>query len=702
LHSGLIEQKDLARKYKQEIHANEIVLLAYYIAAVNIENEYHDLSGEAEYTPFENICLTDTFQLNEKEGQLSLAGFAPLRKNSERIDRQKQAPLRVIIGNPPYSVGQKSANDNAQNQKYEGLNRRIAETYAKESSANLKNSLYDSYIKAFRWSSDRLDPQHGGVIAFVSNGAWLDGNSADGFRKCLEKEFSSIYVFNLRGFIRGRSGEAAKREGKNIFDIMTGVAITILVKNPQVKAAKAAIHYHDIGDYLTRKEKLAEIKKFSSFRSGIMPLIKINPDGHGDWISKRNNLFETFIQMGDKDNKENKATFFLPIYSNGLKTQRDAWCYNSSGNALERNVRRMLKFYNEQAANFQKEKEQNQASSIKNFICYDADKISWTSALELDAEKGIQYSFETGKTVQSLYRPFFKQNLYSSRVLNERQGQMPKLFPKPGLKNLVITIPGIGGVKDFYALMTDCIRDLDTYGGCQCFPLYYYEQRKEMQMGLFDVGREAEYIRRDGVSDFIYNRAVQQYGKSVGKEDIFYYIYGFLHSPEYRAVFANDLKKMLPRLPLVDSPQDFWAFSKAGRALAALHVGYEEVPPCPCVEVTGAESGFFRVEKMRFPAKKQKETILFNSRVTVSGIPAKAYQYIVNGKSAIEWVMERYQVTVHKESGIANDPNDWADEVGKPRYILDLLLSVINLSVQTVEIVEGLPKVRFDTLQTAN
>jgi predicted helicase len=476
----------------------------------------------------------------------------------------------------------------------------------------------------------------------------------------------------------------------------TPIAITLLVKNPQANAEKAVIRYHDIGDYLTKEEKLAAVKKFRSSGSETMSWTILQPNEQGDWISLRNNLFETFIQMGDKDNKENRATFFLPLYSNGLKTQRDAWCYNSSGRALESNVSRMLEFYNKQAAAFQKEKEQNPASSVKDFICYDAKRISWTRALEWDAEKGKKHVFEDGAMVQSIYRPFFKQHLYSSRALNEMVYQMPKLFPRQGLSNLVICVSAPGGNKELSAIISDSIPDLHFNGDTQCFPLYYYEQRKEMQMGLFDVGREAEYIRRDGVSDFIYNRAVQQYGKSVGKEDIFYYIYGFLHSPEYRAVFANDLKKMLPRLPLVDSPQDFWAFSKAGRALAALHVDYEAVPPCPGVEISGAESVFFRVEKMRFPAKEQKETIMFNSRVTVSGIPAKAYQYIVNGKSAIEWVMERYQVTVHKESGIKNDPNDWADEVGRPRYILDLLLSVINISVQTVEIVEGLPKVRFE------
>jgi len=692
LQSGLIRKEDFLRKYKEEIHANEIVLLAYYIAAVNIESVWHDLSGETAYTPFDRICLTDTFQMLEDGGQQSLKGF--FQENSERIDRQKAAPLRVIIGNPPYSAGQKSANDNAQNRKYERLDRRIAETYAKESTATLKNSLYDSYFRAFRWSGDRLGPD-GGLIAFISNSGWLDGSSADGFRKCLEKEFSSVYVFNLRGNQR-TSGERSRQEGGKIFGSgsRNPVAITILVKNPAKKAEKAEIFYHDIGDYLTREQKLETLKTFRSVGSPQMPWQQIHPDKNGDWINKGNSVFDTFIQIGDKDNKENRAVFFS-IYSNGVSTSRDAWCYNSSTRKLESNVKHMLDFYNEQTEAFMEENRQNPAIKIKDFLNYDLQGISWSDGLISDAAKRKQHHFEDGMIAESIYRPFFKQHLYVSCALNERQGQMPKLFSEPSLKNLVITVPGIGGTKDFYALMTNCIKDYDTYGGCKCFPLYWYEKKEAQQMSLFSSD-SPEYVRRDGISDFIFERARRQYGKNVAKEDIFYYVYGFLHSPDYRAAFANDLKKSLPRLPLVDAAQDFWAFSNAGRELAELHVQYEEVPPCPGVEVSGAESGFFRVEKMRFPAKEQKETILFNSRVIVSGIPAKAYQYIVNGKSAIEWVMERYQVTVHKDSGIENDPNDWADEVGRPRYILDLLLSVINLSVQTVEIVEGLPKVRFE------
>ena len=266
------------------------------------------------------------------------------------------------------------------------------------------------------------------------------------------------------------------------------------------------------------------------------------------------------------------------------------------------------------------------------------------------------------------------------------------MYPISELKKLVICVTGTGGSKDFSALISDCIPDIQFQFNGQCFPLYYYEPAKGGSDGLFEQTTEdGQYVRRDGVSDYIWNEAKRQYAQPLTKEDIFYYVYGYLHSPDYRIKFANDLKKMLPRLPLVESADDFWAFSQAGRMLADLHVNYESVPPHPGVTVTGAESGHFRVEKMRFPAKDRKDTIHYNSAITVSNIPAEAYEYVVNGKSAIEWVMERYAVTTHKESQITNDPNDWADEVGHPRYILDLLLSVIHLSVQTVAIVKGLP-----------
>ena len=268
--------------------------------------------------------------------------------------------------------------------------------------------------------------------------------------------------------------------------------------------------------------------------------------------------------------------------------------------------------------------------------------------------------------------------------------QMPKLFPDQNLPNSVICISGTS------VLISSLIPDLHFNGDTQAFPLYYYEERQKHKLGLFDELGESDYIRRDGVSDFILERAKMQYGKNVTKEDIFYYVYGFLYSPDYRIMFANDLKKMLPRLPLVDDVRDFWKFGKAGRALADLHINYESVPAHEGVTVIGKDSAFYKVEKMRFPKKDQKDTINYNSKIIIQNIPAKAYEYVVNGKSAIEWIMERYQITTHKESGITNNPNDWADEVGNPRYILDLLLSIINVSVKTVEIIEGLPKVQFE------
>jgi len=696
IQSGLIKHEDLPRKYRYELHANEIVLLAYYIAAVNIENAYHDQMGESNtYEPFEGIVLTDTFQLSETDATQGLPNADVFPKNSERVMRQKKAKLRVILGNPPYSVGQRSANDNAQNQKYKILDERIANTYAKATDATNKNSLYDSYIKAFRWSTDRLDPEKGGVIAFISNAGWLDGNSSTGFRKVLETEFSSIWVFNLRGNARTQ-GELRQREAGNIFGggSRTPVAITILIKNPDSNTEKASIHYFDIGDYLSRDEKLEIIRKSKSISNPKLKWIILEPNGHGDWISKRNDVFGSYIPIGSKETEDSLA-FFSDIYSRGLASARDAWCYNSNQNNLSRNINQFIDFYNSQREKYQNQKIKNINLQLEDVIEFDSKNITWNRGLKFDLSRNtiIQYSKE--KIYKSSYRPFFKQFVYFARELNDMTYQLPYLFPKNTVNNLVISISAPGGTKELSVLITNCIPDLHLIGDSQCFPLFYYRKQNKQTPTLWDVVGEDEYIRRDGISDLIFNRAKQQYGKNVTKEDIFYYVYGFLHSPDYRKTFANDLKKSLPRLPLVEDVRNFWAFSKAGRKLADLHINYETVPPYESVHVSGVESGFFRVEKMRFPEKGRKDTIIFNSKIVVSNIPDKAYEYVVNGKSAIEWIMERYQVTVHKESGIKNDPNDWAEEVGNPRYILDLLLSVINVSVQTVDIVNSLPKLEF-------
>ena len=679
IESGLIDTDALPRKYKKELHANEIVLLAYYIASINIENAYHAACGEqSRYEAFPGICLTDTFQLGEG-GELS-RGFPQLAENSDRAEEQRRTPIQVIIGNPPYSVGQKSANDNAQNQSYPKLETKIAETYAVRSTATLKNSLYDSYIKAFRWASDRLD-KSGGIVAFVSNAGWLDGNAMDGMRKCLEEEFSAIYVFNLRGNQR-TSGELSRREGGKIFGSgsRTPIAITVLLKNP-AHTGKALIQYHDIGDYLTREQKLEIVKQKASVLNPSFDWQRITPDEHGDWLNQRNDVFASFVPLGDKDNKKNKTTWFAPIYSNGLKTNRDAWCWNYSNKKIKFNIQTTIEYFNKKID--------------YNNSLIDPKYISWSSSFDVSFRNNKKKNFKNSAIMDGLYRPFCEQKIYFSSELNDRLGQIPKVFPTKNICNMVICLSGIGGNKGFSSLISNLIPDVQLQFNGQCFPLYYYEPKKSTAPQLPGLATETTYERKDAITDFIHGECKALYGLNVTKEDIFYYVYGLLHSPEYRKTFANDLKKSLPRLPLVEKPETFQAFSKAGRALANLHLNYEKQPPCPDVLVEGAESGNFRVEKMRFASKGGKSVIQYNESIRLSNIPLDAYDYVVNGRSAIEWIMDRYQIRVDKASGIVNDPNDWAAEHNKPRYILDLLLSIVTVSLETNRIVRGLPKLTF-------
>lgn len=699
LQSGLIKKEDMKRKYLNEIHCNELVLLAYYIADVNIESVYHDIMHPDEYLPYDGICLTDTFQLNEDDDRDIFSHL--FKENSERVEIQKKAPVRVIASNPPYSAKQKSANDNAQNLSYTHLDSRIANTYAAKTDANNKNSLYDTYIKAFRWASDRISQiKDGGIVAFISNGAWINGNAQDGFRMCLEKEFTSIYVLNLRGNARS-SGEYRRKEGGGVFDAgsRTPIAITLLVKNPNITVDKATIYYHDIGDYLTREDKLRIIKGFKNIGSPRIDWKIIKPNEKADWINQRDGLFDSYVPIGDKDHKENKHTFFVPNYSNGLKTQRDAWCYNSSIEELNSNMERCTSFFNAQRKAY--------SEGLIKELDYDSSKISWTTNVQNAVIKNTPIDQDkVGYVDVIMYRPFFKQFGLYSRFWNERVYTMPKIFPKKGVSNLCICISGLGGSKENTTFITDCIPDLNLLDcGAQCFPLYWYEENKNKQMSLFDDESNADYIRHDGVSDWILKEVRKRFGdtKSLTKEHIFYYVYGLLHSQGYRERFADDLKKSLPRIPIMDRVDDFMAFYKAGKELAELHLNYEIVEPCPTVNVeysvhpNDITDEDFYVDKMRFPSKEQKDTIIYNGKIRLTNIPKEAYDYVVNGKSAIEWLMERYAVTIDKNSLIKNDPNDWGKEHGKPRYILDLMLSVINVSVKTMQIVNSLPTLRFES-----
>lgn len=709
LQSGLISREALERKYGREIHANEIVLMAYYIASVNIENVFHDLMGpDTEYRPFSGICLTDTFQLGEEAADENLYS-EQFPTNSRRVIEQKKRRITVIVGNPPYSIGQKSANDNAQNESYPTLESRIENTYVAQSEAALNKSAYDSYIKAFRWASDRLNEKEGGVIGFVTNGAWLDANGLDGMRKCLAREFSAIYAFNLRGNQR-TSGELSRKEGGKIFGSgsRTPIAITILVKKPKASDETARIYYHDIGDYLSREEKLNIIRNMGDISNPLMQWVSITPNEHGDWLNKRSEQFKLYTPLEPEKKFGKGSKSFFNVNGPAVASGRDSWVYNFSKQSVEKNISAMIDFYNQQQQAYQKAVKSNPDLSVEDFIDTDPTKISWTVNLKKDIERKIPHTYKDDIRY-SMYRPFSKHLLYYDKPLIERIGISPKLFPTPNHRNLVICVSGIGSNKDFSSIITENIPDYQLQFNCQYFPLYWYDDSTADIADLFSAPQSEmdRYVRRDGVTDWILSTARKQYGSRVTKEDIFYYVYGILHAPDYRTTFAADLKKSLPRLPLVESPDDFWAFSRAGRSLAELHLEYEHVEPYAGCRILlapltnrGDEISYLIDDKMRFgkldSKTADKRIIHYNAGITIENIPLEAYDYVVNGKSAIEWVMERYAVKTDPASLIANDPNDWCREHDDPKYIYNLLLRIITVSLETMKIVYTLPKLKFE------
>ncbi|WP_459198388.1 DEAD/DEAH box helicase [Ralstonia pseudosolanacearum] len=710
LQSGLIKPEELPHKYKHEIHANELVLLAYYIAAINIEAVYHGIVG-GKYQPFEGICLTDTFQLYEKEDMVD----ALLANNSARRKRQKKLDIRVIFGNPPYSVGQESANDNNQNIDYPHLDQRITDTYVERSNAALSRNLYDSYIRAIRWASDRIGKS--GVIGFVTNAGFLEAKTADGLRKCLADEFSSIYVFHLRGNAR-TSGEQRRKEKDNVFGIgsRAPVAVSILVKNPDA-VQHGQIYFHDIGDYLTREEKLTKTSTFGSI-DGITRAggwLSVTPDQHGDWLNQRDDRFGEYIALGDK--KGDGLTLF-ENFSLGVVTARDAWCYNASKAGVADNMTRMIGFYNREVDRFESahaglDRRERAAKVDEGFIDADPSQISWSRGLKQELVKGRRFAFGAEFLTPSLYRPFSKQWLYFNRRLNEMVLQMPRIFPNAASKNLVIGFSAPSNRSACSVLMSDHVASLHAVDmvGSQYFPLYLYDEpdtdnaAEQPQAGLFDAPSKNGRTRRDGITDegLAHFRASYP-GEQIIKEDVFYYVYGLLHSTDYRERYADNLAKELPRIPCVKAAADFWAFSKAGRRLANLHVNYETVEKYPLQIIGGGlllTDADYRVEKMRYGKNgkdKNLTTLIYNDKITVSGIPLEAYDYVVNGKPALDWVVERQCVKPDKDSGIINDANDWAVEtMGNPRYPLELFQRVVTVSLETMKIVRSLP--RLDILQ---
>lgn len=682
LQSGLIKPNDLERKYKNELHANEIVLLAYYIAAINIEETFHGKS-ETDYIPFNGIVLTDTFQLAES-AQTDL-GENELLENNERVKKQKSQKIQVVISNPPYSVGQTDANDNNQNLKYPSLDEKIRSTYAALSTATLKNSLYDSYIRAIRWASDRID---NGVVGFVTNGSFIDGNAADGLRKSLTKEFDAIYCFNLRGNQR-TSGELSRQEGGKIFGSgsRTPVAITLLIKNIQ-KSNHCALYYNDIGDYLSREEKLKIISEYKSIENVKWSVLM--PNDEGDWINQRNPDFDNFLPLADNILNTNPS---FEIYSSGVKTNRDVWVYNFSLKNGANSVKKTIAHYMKELERYQSSK--TKITNLEKFVNTDKTLISWSSSLLPNIGRGRALTFNDKNFVHCLYRPFVKQHLYFESMLNDRQGKMKTLFPNGQSDNIVISVTGSGSSKPFSALATNTIPDYELISKGQCFPLYYYLENNEAELGLLNYAKSKKHQpqKKLAISDFTLKLFQQKLkDTSLKKEEIFYYIYGILHSLDYKNRYQNDLKKMLPRIPVV---KEFKTFSKLGKKLVDLHINYEAAVPYNLREAYSTDfkslKNDYRVVEMKY-LKNGKETdrtsIIYNSKIKLTGIPLEAYEYQVNGKSAIDWIIERYAISSDKDNGIQNDPNEWSDD---PKYIIELVKRIVTVSVETMNIVKALP-----------
>ena len=509
----IIEKEDLPRKFKGEFHANEILLLPYYVASINIEEAYHSRMG-GRYKQFPGITLTDTFNLDEKKNNQTIFDF--FQENKKRIKRQKNTNIQVIIGNPPYSVGQKSENDGNKNTTHPLLKKRIENTYAACSNSTAKNALHDSYIKAIRWATDRIGNE-GGIIGFIHNASLLHNSSTIGLRKSLGKEFNSIYCFNLRGEAKG-SAENQRKEGTGVFgqSTRTPVAITFLVKNPKNQRVKAQIKYHNIGDSLNREVKLERIKDFGSVEG--IDWQDIVPDKYGDWINQRDDSFYQFLPMGDKKGKRSDTIFNL--YSLGVATNRDTWAYNFNKNQIKDNMSNMINFYNQEL-----ERLKNKEFNIKNidqFINLEERKIKWSSGLKNNFIRKKQGVFKIKNIVKSSYRPFMKSNLYFDNIFNQRQFQMNKIFTKEKVENKVICVSSIGA-KNFSVIITNLIPESQYMSNGQCFPLYWFDKSGDIQEGITNSTLDKFRSYYKGSSS-----------KKIEKEDIFYYIYGLLHSEDYQ------------------------------------------------------------------------------------------------------------------------------------------------------------------------
>ncbi len=675
--NDLISDEALKEKFLNNCFAFDIVLLAYYIALINITQAAQNRDGSLKN--FKNIALTDSLDFYEEKNDKGVFDlFKDLEENKEIKSTIEKQNIRVIIGNPPYSAGAKSQNDNNQNLSHPKLKKRVHEKYGQISTAKVGATTRDTLIQSIYMASELLKDR--GVLGFVVNGSFIDSKSGDGFRKSVAKDFAHLYVLNLRGNAR-TSGEERKKEGDGIFDSgsRATIAVIFFVKDTSVK--NNTIHYYDIGDYLKREDKLNRLAHFTNLDA--IPFETIIPNNKGDWINQREDAFDKLIPLKRDKKRQNPSVF--DINSMGVTTGRDPWVYNFSPDALRCSVQKCIDTYNADLKRFNtyfREAFKQRAQGVKSGQLYkqlndkeittDKTKIAWTRALkqEFIKNKNLQESHKD-RIRLALYRPFNKQWLYFDKNLNEEQYQLPKIFPDKDAQNVVINTT----IRNFSALVSDCISDYGLISPNQAYPLYCYD----------DWGN-----RHYAISGYALNLFRKHYEDNlIAEEEIFYYIYAILHHKGYLEKYKNSLSKEAPRIAL---SEDFKELSVLGKELAELHLNYESGEMHASVEyktlMNAEEEGYYDVETMT----KKGDRIHYNNHIAITKIPKKAFEYVVNGKSAIDWVIERYKKTTDKDSLIENNPNDYKD--GK--YVFELLCRVIKLSEKSVDLIEKISEKRFE------
>ena len=662
-----VSKRDLPRMYREQLFANEVMLMPYYIAALNIEHAYYEITGE--YAPFEGLCFVDTLDMAEHaQGEFGFVTEA----NTARVERQKAAAITVIIGNPPYNVGQVNENDNNKNRKYKVVEERVHDTYAADSKASNKNALSDAYVKFFRWATDRLEDRDG-IVCFVSNNGFIDNVAFDGMRKNLANDFDLLYILDLKGNIRKDSMRDGIPLGEKhtVFGLsaMVGVSVGLLVRSERQRKARRLL-YADVHFRSTREEKFAVLQ--AAIHTGAVQWRELTPNADYTWLVPEGaDQFAAFAPIGTKAAKvlhEVDTETIFKTFSGGVKTNRDGVVYDFLRKALEERVHRFVDDYN---AELDRWKRTPDKSGVDDFVRY--DRIKWSRDLKLDLQRGHYAAFHESKVRTSLYRPFTKRHLFFDRILNEEVYIFPRIYPTPESEqeNRVIIAPGTGNRKEFGSLACAAIPALDfAFEKAQCFPFYVYD--------------EDGSNRRENITDWALEQFRARYESEIDKWGIFYYVYGLLHHPGYREKYADCLKRELPRIPFAP---DFGAFADAGRSLAEFHLEYEQVEPYALkwIETKGVPLSYRVEAKMRL--SKDKTALTVNPSLTLAGIPPQAFDYRLGNRSALEWVIDQYRVKTDKRSGITSDPNRTDD----PEYIVRLVGQVIQVSIETVRIVNGLP-----------